>query len=142
MKGEIATRYLEGISLSASFVVGETSFLPLTINRQLIEMDGNAFRYNGSQVPYRSPRSLEIWDVVEKAAAALGLKGYAGMDLIVGERPSVVDVNARPTTSLFGIAQVMKEEIADLIIKARFGGLPDKVRIEGEVTFLKEDLVC
>ncbi len=140
-EGFIATRYVQGISLSASFICGD-GFLPLTINRQLIEMDKDGFTYQGSQVPYPSPRADEIWDVARRAASALGLRGYAGIDMVVGDLPRVVDVNARPTTSIIGICRVMKEELADLIIKARLGGLPESVTIEGQATFQKRELAC
>ena len=49
-------------------------------------------------------------------------------------------MNARPTTSIIGIARVMKEEIGELILRARFGGLPEKVHVEGEYVFRKEEL--
>lgn len=137
--GYIATRYYEGLHLSASFVVSER-FLPLTINRQLIEFHGDTICYNGSQVPYRTPRAAEIWEVAEKAARILGLRGYAGIDFVVGDLPRIVDVNARPTTSIIGIAKVMSEELADLILRARFGRLPEHVTVEGERMFRKEDI--
>ncbi len=38
----------------------------------------------------------------------LGLSGRAGIDLVVGDLPRVVDVNPRPTTSIVGIAKVMR----------------------------------
>ena len=139
-EGFIATRYIEGLHLSASFICGR-SFLPLTINRQLIEFEGDGICYNGSQVPYNTPRAPEIWSLAEKAAKVLDLRGYAGIDFVVGDLPRVVDVNARPTTSIIGISRVMKEEIAELILLARFGRLPDEVSLNGEVwTFTKEDL--
>jgi hypothetical protein len=137
---EIVTRYYEGLSLSASFIVGDR-FLPLTINRQLIKFKGDSISYNGSQVPYNTPRAAQIWVAAEKAAKALGLRGYAGIDFVVGDLARVVDVNARPTTSIIGIVRVMKEEIGKLIVKARFGGLPKNVAMSGEVIFNKHDLV-
>lgn len=137
--GEIATRYYEGLHLSASFIVGER-FLPLTINRQLIESRGNSLSYQGSQVPYNSPRAEEIWEAAEKAARVLGLRGYAGIDFVVGDLPRAVDVNARPTTSIIGIARVMREELGELILRAKFGGMADKVTIIGSITFCKSDL--
>jgi len=137
---EIITRYHEGLHLSASFIVGDEGFLPLTINRQLIDFQGEGMSYQGSQVPYRTPRAGEIWQAAEKAAEALGLRGYAGIDFVVGGRPRVVDVNARPTTSIIGIARVMKEEIGDLIWRARFGGMPERVTVVGENIFRKGDL--
>lgn len=138
---EIVTRYYEGLHLSASFIVGREGFLPLTINRQLIEFEGDKMSYQGSQVPYRTPRAAEIWDAAEKAAAALHLRGYAGIDFVLGDLPRAVDVNARPTTSIIGITRVMREEIGDLLLRAKFGGMPEKVHVEGEYTFRKENLI-
>jgi predicted ATP-grasp superfamily ATP-dependent carboligase len=51
-----------------------------------------------------------------------------------------VDVNARPTTSIIGIARVMQEEIGGLILQARFGGMAKKVTVEGEYIFEKHEL--
>jgi predicted ATP-grasp superfamily ATP-dependent carboligase len=136
---DIVTRYYEGLHLSASFIVGER-FLQLTINKQLIEFLGDSISYNGSQVPYHTPRAAEIWEAAEKAARVLGLRGYAGIDFVIGDLARVVDVNARPTTSIIGIVRVMKEEIGELIVKARFGGLPKNVAMSGEVIFNKHDL--
>lgn len=138
--GYIATRYVEGVHLSVSFIRGVDGFLPLTINRQIIEMKGNKFAYSGSQVPYRSPRAKEIWEVSKRAADALDLRGYAGIDLVVGDLPRVVDVNARLTTSIVGCARVVKWELADLILRATFGGLPQSVELEGEITFRLDEL--
>ncbi|HNY33835.1 MAG TPA: hypothetical protein PKK68_04190, partial [Methanothrix soehngenii] len=59
---------------------------------------------------------------------------------VLGERPWAVDVNARPTTSIIGIARVMKEEIGELILQAKFGGMPERVHVTGEYTFLKGEL--
>ena len=140
--GEIVTRYREGLHLSASFIVGREGFLPLTINRQLIDFSGEGPSYQGSAVPYKTPRADEIWATARKAASALGLRGYAGIDFVLGEKPWAVDVNARPTTSIIGIARVMKEEIGELILRAKFGGLPEKVHVEGEYVFRKEELAA
>jgi tyramine---L-glutamate ligase len=137
--GHIATRFYEGVHLSTSFLVGE-KFLPLTINRQLIKFEGDGISYNGSQVPYRTPRAAEIWETSEKAAKVLQLKGYAGIDFVVSDLPRIVDVNARPTTSIVGITRVIKQELADLILRARFGGLPEDVEVNGDYIFRKEEL--
>jgi len=138
--GEIVTRYHGGLHLSASFIAGREGFLPLTINRQIMDFSGQGPKYQGSQVPYRTPHTGEIWAAAKKASEALGLSGYAGIDFVLGEKPRAVDVNARPTSSLMGIVRVMKEEIGDLILRARFGGLPGEVHLVGEYVFRKQDL--
>lgn len=138
--GEIVTRYREGLHLSASFISGEGSFLPLTINRQLIDFEGDGMSYQGSQVPYGTPRADELWAQAKAAAEVLSLSGYAGIDFVLGERPWIVDVNARPTTSIIGIVRVMKEEIGELILNARLGRPTKSVTIMGTFAFRKEDL--
>jgi len=70
----------------------------------------------------------------------LDLRGYVGIDLILADQTRVLDVNPRPTTSLMGISKVMREEIADLLLQAKFGSLPQEVNIEGECAFAKENL--
>ena len=97
------------------------------------------FEYEGGIVPRRSDREEEILKAAKMAALALGLSGYAGIDLVVDDLPRVVDVNPRPTTSIIGIAKVMHEELADLILRARFSSLPERVRVEGRCEFRKGD---
>jgi predicted ATP-grasp superfamily ATP-dependent carboligase len=96
------------------------------------------FEYQGGIVPRRSDREEEILKAAKMAA--LGLQGYAGIDLVVGDLPRVVDVNPRPTTSIVGIAKVMREELADLILRARFASLPERVTVEGSCEFRKGEL--
>jgi len=98
-----------------------------------------SFEYEGGIVPRRSDR-VEILQAAKMAALALDLSGYAGIDLVVGDLPRVVDVNPRPTTSIVGIAKVMREELADLILRARFATLPERVTVEGECEFMKGEM--
>jgi predicted ATP-grasp superfamily ATP-dependent carboligase len=152
----IASEYIEGMHLSVSLVAGEKT-LPLTVNRQFIEfgtqkcISGKAgkeeeegaksgIKYNGSLTPYETPRKTELVETAVSAASCLNCSGYVGVDIVLADRPYVVDVNPRPTASLFGIRRVMKEEIGDLLLKNKFGGLPDSVHIEGEYRFSKDML--
>ncbi len=136
----IATKYHRGESLSVSLVAAGDRILPLTVNKQLVSVEAG-FEYQGGIVPYRSGREEEeILKAAKMAALALDLRGYAGIDLVVGDLPRVVDVNPRPTTSIVGIAKVMREELADLILRARFASLPERVAVEGECKFRKGEL--
>jgi predicted ATP-grasp superfamily ATP-dependent carboligase len=137
-EGFIATQFIEGEHLSASIITGRTQ-LPLTVNRQLIEIDG-AISYKGGAVPHRCNRNDEIIETAKKALKILGCRGYAGVDIVLGELPYVVDVNPRMTTSIIGISRVTEAEIADLILRSRFGELPDSVHIKGSFTFKKDEL--
>lgn len=137
-KGFIATRFIDGEHLSASVITGRTQ-LPLTINRQLIEI-GDSISYKGGIVPYNCERGEEIIEVAKKTLKVVGCRGYAGVDLVLEDKPYVVDVNPRITTSIVGIAKVLQAEIAELIINARFGELPEKVNVKGCFSFKKEEL--
>ncbi len=134
----IATKFIKGDHLSVSIITGRTQ-LALTVNRQLIEVN-DEISYKGGIVPYYCDRNDEIIEVAKKTAKVLGCKGYAGVDIVLGDKPYVVDVNPRPTTSIIGINKVMKDKIADLILKARFGELPERVKITGTFTFRKDEL--
>ncbi len=141
--GFIATSYIEGEHLSVSLICGEKP-LPLTVNKQIIDIhpedDYSEIGYNGNLTPYKTLRQKELYDTAISAACALSCRGYIGVDIVLADLPYVVDVNPRPTTSLFSISKVMKQEIADLLLKNRFGGLPESVEISGECMFTKEDL--
>lgn len=143
--GEMSVEYLEGehysVSIVGSRIVGEAcgfySGLPpvfLTINRQFcnIGVDGK-FTYKGGQTPVHPPREDEMIEVARKAIETLGCQGYVGLDMIVGEKIWVVDVNPRPTMSLLGIVHVIEEEIADVLLKATVGLPPECVHLNGKI---------
>ncbi len=149
----IASEYIEGEHLSVSLIAGKKP-LPLTVNRQFIEfnekMDGigenpekigtSGIKYNGSLTPYQTSRTDELYETAISTVKCLDCFGYVGVDIVLSELPYVVDVNPRPTASIFGISRVMREEISELLLMNRFGTLPDSVQIEGEYHFSKDML--
>lgn len=149
----IASEYIEGEHLSVSLVAGKKP-LPLTVNRQFIEFDEkegkegenpektgvSGIKYNGSLTPYQTSRKEELYEAAISAVKCLDCSGYVGVDIVLSDLPYVVDVNPRPTASLFGISRVMREEIGELLLINRFDTLPDSVQIEGEYHFSKDML--
>lgn len=148
----IASEYIEGEHLSVSLIAGKKP-LPLTVNRQFIEFgekgaeteeNGNkgflGIKYNGSLTPYQTPRREELYETAISTVKCLNCFGYVGVDIVLSDLPYVVDVNPRPTASIFGISRVMREEIGELLLMNRFGTLPDSVNIEGEYHFSKDML--
>jgi tyramine---L-glutamate ligase len=149
---EFAQRYIAGEHLSASLVcsrnTGEACLyysgrppLTLALNRQLIELEGGQVHYLGGETPVDHPRRDEILEVARKTVTVLGCQGYAGVDMVVADRTYVVDVNPRITTSLIGIAAVMEEEIARILVEASHGGGPEAVHLRGRVRFTKDGQV-
>jgi len=141
-EGYISTEYIEGEHLSVSLVGGKT-MLPLALNRQyidIVEEKGAAyFKYDGNDVNIGHPAEGEIIDVAKRAGDMLGW-GLFGVDIVNGDRPYVVDVNPRATTAVLGLVRVLDSNLADLILKARFGALPEKVNATGHFSFTKADL--
>jgi predicted ATP-grasp superfamily ATP-dependent carboligase len=149
----ITSEYIEGTHLSVSLIAGQKT-LPLAVNRQFIEFIQSkseiesiglkagifGIKYNGSQTPYPTPKRTELYETAISTAECLKCFGYVGIDMVLADIPYVVDVNPRPTASLFGISHVMREEIGDLLLRNKFGELPDSVHLEGEYRFLKDDL--
>lgn len=152
--GEFGQEFIEGehfsVSMVGSRVVGEVCLyytgegpMVLSLNRQNISIDSDGnFHYDGGETPVDHPRAQEIISTARKAATVLGCQGYIGVDLVVSaDRIVVVDVNPRPTDSIVGIAAIMEEEIADIIVKASYGRSPDKVTLKGKAIFGKDGLV-
>lgn len=133
----IVTEFIKGEDISSSVVVGVSSVLPLTINKQFIRLEGERLRYEGGLVPYFVGRDAEreIMSISKKVVTMLRCKGYVGIDFVLGDDgvAYVVDINPRPTTSIVGIAKVLNYEVAELILRARFGTLPleEEVKTEG-----------
>jgi predicted ATP-grasp superfamily ATP-dependent carboligase len=141
--GFIATEYIEGEHLSISIIAGKKP-LPLSINKQFIDIDvtkpGSCIEYKGNIVPYNTEYECELFDIAIKTVKTLGCNGYTGIDIVYGDQAYVVDVNPRPTTAIFGLAQTMKYEIGKLLLENISGDLPDKICIEGECSFTKDDI--
>ena len=149
----IASEYIEGTHLSISLIAGQKP-LPLTVNRQFIEFDQresetgengkktgvSCIKYNGSLTPYKTPMREKLYETAISTVECLKCFGYVGIDIVLADLLYVVDVNPRPTSSLFGISHVMRGEIGDLLLKNKFGELPDSVHIEGEYCFSKDAL--
>jgi predicted ATP-grasp superfamily ATP-dependent carboligase len=136
------------VSILAGRVVGEACLyfsgkppLALSLNRQEIEMMDGAFHYQGGETPIHPTWEKMAVDTAIKAAQVLGCQGYVGVDLVVADKPYVVDVNPRITTSLIGIAAVMEEEIADLLVRASHGDVPSEIHLRGRVRFSKDGRV-
>jgi predicted ATP-grasp superfamily ATP-dependent carboligase len=141
-EGFIATEYIEGEHLSVSMISGK-KFLPLSVNKQHIEMNCNKpdspVIYKGNIVPFRTGYERELFNVAARTAKVLGCNGYIGVDIVYGKEPYVIDVNPRPTTAIYGLARTLKTEIGELLLKNASGELPDAVSTEGEFSFTKDD---
>jgi hypothetical protein len=143
-EGQIATEYIEGEHLSVSLICGKKT-LPLTVNKQMIdidpEKDGSSVDYCGCTTPYPTERKQELYETAIEATRILNCNGYTGVDIILGDRPYIIDINPRPTTSLVGITKIMDREIAELLIANALGQPLPEINITGNYSFTKEELI-
>jgi predicted ATP-grasp superfamily ATP-dependent carboligase len=151
--GEFSQQYIPGENLSVSLVcnrvVGEACLnftgeppVVLAINRQEIDIgrDGQ-FHYEGGETPVDHPRWQEIAGTAVNAATVLGCQGYCGVDIVLADKPYVVDVNPRITTSIAGIAACMQEEVAEILVAASHGHAPAALHFSGRARFGKDGTV-
>jgi predicted ATP-grasp superfamily ATP-dependent carboligase len=136
----IAQQYLQGEAASVSLIADGKKALPLSLNSQQVNLEGSPDQssYCGGAVPLAHPLKEAAFLLARRAVELFGLRGYVGLDLIFADGALyVVDVNARLTTSYVGVRQVVKLNVAQALIDAAEGKLPNKFQTEGAVCFQK-----
>lgn len=149
--GVVTQAFVPGIPLSASFLVraggdgGRSGdLLCLGLGRQRLR---GRFRlaYAGGEIPGTIPRAAarRVEEVARAAVAALArtapdLRGFVGVDLVLGPRgPVVIEINPRLTSSYLGLSRMAGGRIARFMIAAARGErLPERLRTSGHWRFL------
>ncbi len=130
-----------GIPASVSLLASDRDCLPLSLNLQIMD-EGNRFRYAGSRVPFDHPaRPLAMRAARAAVLAIPGLRGYVGVDLVLGEDAvRCIEINPRLTTSYIALRRVAKLNLAHSIWDACMAGkLPDSFPLSGEAVIRKDD---
>lgn len=111
----ITQKFINGVHTSVSLFCGEKPFTA-SLNLQLIEL-GIESKYLGCLVPYEHKLKQKAFDAAKKAAEKLGLKGYIGMDFVLGDDAYLIEINPRITTSAIALNQSTGANIAVLHVK-------------------------
>ncbi len=126
----IAQEYIHGEAASVSLLSTGKKAVALSLNKQnvnLTEPEGISC-YEGGAVPFQHPLKREAFAVAERVVESIsGLRGYVGVDLVFGQdKPFVVDVNPRLTTSYVGLRKIAGFNVAEALVNAVLKGiLPD-----------------
>ena len=126
-----------------ALLVAEGRTQTLSLNGQDIEA-GCPFVYRGGVVPLAHPLEQQAFAVARAAVVALpGLRGYAGIDLILdGATAWAIEVNPRLTTTYVGLRQVADLNLAQAIWQTCLEGrLPGAVPLRGRAVFSKDGTV-
>ena len=113
----------------------------LALGRQRVA-GRSALRYLGGELPWRPSRAREAIGTAVRAVAVLAraagdLRGFVGVDLIVGPRGAhVLEINPRPTSSYLGLRRVLEPAPATLLCAAVLGpAARGRLRARGTVRF-------
>jgi predicted ATP-grasp superfamily ATP-dependent carboligase len=114
-----------GTAASAAFVVPATGPpIPLRAGLQdvrvLQEATLERLAYFGGRLPLPPQLEHRAFDIAGRAVACLpGLRGFVGVDLVLGEDPdgdAVIEINARPTVAYSALRRIARFNIADLLV--------------------------
>jgi hypothetical protein len=132
--------HVRGESVSVS-VIASAGLLPLGLNRQRLR-GGRTPAYDGGETfyPHRlAPVALAAARaaIAAVAGACPGVRGYVGVDLVLGARDAtVIEINPRLTTSYVGLRRSVDRNIAGLIVDAALGReLPGRLAVSGSCRF-------
>jgi tyramine---L-glutamate ligase len=136
----LAQEYVPGSPASVSLVVSAGT-LDLGLNRQRLKR-GRTLTYLGGETFWPHARAGEALAAARGAVEALGgacrgVRGYLGVDLVIGRTGAIViEVNPRLTTSYVGLRRSIRENLAALIVDAIEGrALPDRITQVGRCRF-------
>jgi hypothetical protein len=126
----IFQEFLEGEHASCCLLMDGNGGAVLSVNKQNLVIERNRFKYWGSELPLRHRLSQRCAEVALRAAEVLNLRGYCGVDLILGKTPYVIEVNPRLTTSFIALARVLGTNLGDLLMRALSGDLRLETKVE------------
>jgi len=138
----IVQEFVAGQPSSVSLFTNGKKAVALSLNIQQITLvqPAEASSYSGGCVPFEHPMKKQAFDLAERVIESFpGLRGYVGVDLILGkEGVFVLDVNARLTTAYIGLRQVVGFNMAKALIETAITGkTPDKPQLLGVACFSK-----
>ena len=137
----IVQTFVKGEAASVSVLCGKGGAMAISLNKQNIQLANpeTVSSYEGGVVPFDHPMKQEAFKTAEKLVSSIaGLRGYVGVDLILGDEPWIVDLNPRLTTSYVGISRVSDFNLGDAVVNAVVKNqYPAKKEEKGFAYFLK-----
>jgi predicted ATP-grasp superfamily ATP-dependent carboligase len=133
----LVQRYMPGTAASVSLLVADGRSIALSLNGQRVRA-GIPFAYDGGVASLPHPRRGEACALAQRAVALVpGLRGYVGVDLVLGEETCwLIEINPRPTTSYVGLRRVLDINMGAAIWDAcRDGSLPAAVAVPPAAAF-------
>jgi tyramine---L-glutamate ligase len=142
VKQFIVQEFIIGKAASVSLLVSNGKALAISLNKQNVNVafPNTTSSYHGGCVPFNNSLKEEAFLMAEKAVECFsGLRGYVGVDFVLGkDKPFVVDVNPRLTTSYVGLSQTVSFNVSQALIDAvSRSRLPTNFETKGFTCFEK-----
>lgn len=140
----IVQEYIPGDVCSVCLLSDGKEALPISLNKQIVEIDENGGEYKGGYIPYEHPLKEKAFEVAKKACEFIpGIKGFIGVDLVIADDVYLIEINSRFTTSYVGLEKIANINIAKTIIDLIDGNISvddiPKIEYSDKVSFLKDE---
>ena len=139
----VTQQFIKGDPVSVSIISNGEEALPISLNKQEVSLGtpDSASSYDGGIVPLDSSGKDKTLDLAKQVVESLPgvLKGYVGVDLVLGESEAfVIEVNPRLTTSYVGVRNVVRFNLAEAVLNSVLEGrLPSNQESVGYACFSK-----
>ncbi len=143
----IVQEYVEGEDVSVSLISDGKKAIPLSLNKQFVELKDDKGTYIGGKLPYDNKYKDEAFEIAVKAVEAIdGLKGFVGVDLLINADEKdiysvyLLEINSRFTTPYVGLTKISDINIGKTIVDLLDGKIDVddiNVSLDGEVEFKK-----
>lgn len=143
----IVQEYIEGTDISVSLISDGKNAVPISLNKQFVELKNNKGVYLGGKSPYDSEYCDEAYEIAKKAVESIdGIKGFVGVDLLINADEQdiysvyLLEINSRFTTPYVGLEEISNFNIGKSIIDLIDGKMDIEdinISLDGEVEFIK-----
>ena len=143
----IVQEFIEGEDVSVSLICDGKKAIPISLNKQFVQLKDDKGTYLGGKLPFESKYEDECFEIAVNAVEAIdGLKGFVGVDLLINADEKdiysvyLLEINSRFTTPYVGLKKVADFNIAKSIIELVDGQINIDsldVSLDGEVEFKK-----
>ena len=136
--------YINGNSCSVSLLTDGKTAIPLSLNKQNIIYRTENISYCGGELPFNHPLKKDALKLATTAVENInGIKGFVGVDLILGDEVTFLEINSRFTTPYVGLKKVANFNIGETIIKLldkeiKIQDLKHEILLKGKVKFIKK----
>ncbi len=137
--GLILQEFVRGENVSVTLFSDGKKAVPVSLNRQDIRFEQGRGTYLGGVVPFEHSLREEAFDAAKKTVESISeLKGCIGVDMVLAEKPYVIEINPRVTTSMIALELASGLNVGKAAVDSFLGELPERPEFRKRIQFRKE----